>query len=549
MRKCGEILGKFFNKDKIRSLDNKKTVLISVIAVLAALAALGAVAYNLTCGVRVEAADVVPENITSKISVTGTVSSGNAKAYYVFTPARVAALNVKVGDYVNEGDVLATFEADDINQNAAQLQYQWESAEAAFSKGSNAINVLKSTVAELDKDIKTLTKQLGSSAVSVGGTKLRAEFLAEAGKGNDADVLDELDSINGVDDSTKLLFSQLGSDTAGQVDRALSGTYGESDEDIKNAVNSALSNAEKKLETALASSNEKLRKQLQLLLLKQQRNILNAQVPSTDELRHLQAAAAAAKQAYEAVNSQAGALKNGWIADFSGVVSQVNVQEGGVVVTNTPGIVIVDPNAPIIDIDLGRYDAEKVKPGQHATVYVKDGKLSGTVVFVSPVAKGSGEEATLSCRVAVDNPDERMIIGFDVDVDIQTAEAKAAIVLPLTAVQTDELGKYCYKYNPEDRTAVKTYVGVGISNENGYQITQGITFGDKIILNPSEKLYDGVRVRICEPEHTTAPQSGLPTDLYTVPETTFNFSEEETDSDGFVEFPETSGQQDADLNV
>lgn len=521
MRFLNNMMESSGEKKKIRLFDNRKNILIAVVAAVTVLAVLMAVAYNLTRGIKVEAIEIQPEDIASKISATGTVNSGAEKGYYVFTPARVTALNVKVGDYVNAGDVLAVFESSDIDVNVAQLKYQWETAEAAFAKGTNAINLLKPTIAGLDREISTLNKSLGKAAVSVGNASLIAEFLTETGgEETSADILKELDGITGVDNETKLLFSQLGDDTENQVSKALSGTYGNEDDDIKNAVISALNNAEKKLETAMADSNDKLRKQLQVLLLKQQKNILNAQVPSTNELRHLQAAAAAAKQAYEAVESQAGDLKDGWIAEFPGVVTQVNVNQGGVASTNIAGIVVVDPNALVVDVDLGRYDAEKVKPGQSVTVYVKGAKLGGTVTFISPVADKQGEETSLSCRITLNNPDDRLIMGFDVDVDIQTAEARSTIVLPISAVLTDELGRFCYKYNPDDHTVTKTYIGLGVSNENGYQVIAGLNFGDIVVLNPSDKLYDGVRVRVCEPEETTAKQSGLPTALYTVPETT-----------------------------
>lgn len=535
-----------YKKKKTRS---KKTILISAVTTMAVLVALIAVTYNLTRGMKVEAIELQPQNIASQIAATGTVRSGMEKSYYAFTPARVSALNVKAGDTVNAGDVLASFASSDIDANVAQLKYQWETAAAAAEKGRNAINLLNTTITRLNNEISSLSKQLGVSAVSANAAApLRAAYLSKSQEeGTAAEVLDELDGIEDLDSDTKVLFSKLGRDTASQVENALSGVYGITEEEIKNAISSALASAENKLENALVNSDEKQRKQLQLALLKQQKNILSTQVPSTTEMSHLQAAVDAAKQAYESVNAQAGELKNGWIAEFSGVVAQVNMQQGGVVPVGTPGLVIVDPNTLVVDINLGKYDAGKVKIGQSATVYVKNEAIPGTVTFVSPVALEEDETASLSCRVTVTNPDSRLIIGFDVDVDIQTAYADAALVVPLTAVQTDELGKYCYKYNPEERTAVKTYVGVGITNENNYQITAGLTFGDIVILNPPEKLYDGARVRICEPEETTGPQSGLPTALYgttvTAPEgqTTIPAGEETT-TNKFNYPPATSAQ-------
>lgn len=520
-------------KDKTRQ---KKIIYISCIIALAVLVAFFAIVYNMTRGVKVYTTDIVPKSISSKIATVGTVRSGVEKSFYAFTQARVTALNVKAGDTVNQGDVMALFSSAEIDADVALKKYQAETAAAVAEKGKNNIRLLNITISQLNSEIASLSKQLGVSAVSASGTaEFQATFLGYSNSVNavNTSIADELDDIQGIDPKIKKLFLQLEEETATQIRTALAASENASisPDELKNAISSALSSAESKLESALVNSDEKMRKQLQLALLKQQKNILSTQIPSTEEVNRLQAASEAAKQAYEAALTQATELKAGWIAPFTGVVSQVNIAQDGVTTVGTPGIVLVDTNALVIDVDLGKYDAGKVSNGQPVKIHVGKDTLDGKVSFVSSVASVQGEEAApfVPCQITVANPDKRLIIGFDVDVDIQTASADAAMVLPVLSLRTDELGKYCYRYNKEEHTVSKVYVDTGIVNEEYCQITVGLQFGDTIILNPSDKLYDGARVRVMDPEETTAPPVGLTTALYGSQDTTVPVQEETTD--------------------
>ncbi len=533
-------------KDKNKQ---KKTIYISCIVALAVLVALLAIVYNITRGVKVYAEDIAPKSISSKISTVGTVRSGSEKSFYAFTQARVTALNVKAGDTVNQGEVIALFSSAEIDADVALKKYQAENAAAVVEKGKNNIRLLNTTVAQLNQEISTLSKQLGVSSVSTAGKKeLQAVFLNynDTASVINTSVADELNDMENVDPQIKKLLIQLEEETTSQIRTALAASESASitSDELKSAIASALSSAESKLEKAMVNSDEKMRKQLQLVLLKQQKNILSTQIPSSEEMNRLQAASDAANQAYQTALTQSAELKAGWIAPFTGVVSEVNIAQDGVTSVGTPGIVLVDTSTLVVDVELGKYDAGKVSNGQTVKIRVDDDVLEGTVSFVSSIASAQDENENpfVPCRIMVSNPDKRLIIGFDVDVDIQTASADSVMILPVTSLRIDELGKYCYRYNKEEHTVSKVYVDTGIINEEYCQITVGLQFGDTVILNPSDKLYDGARVRLMDPEETTAPPVGLTTALYdnTQEETTVPAVETTTDK---FSYPNDESQQ------
>ena len=92
-----------------------------------------------------------------------------------------------------------------------------------------------------------------------------------------------------------------------------------------------------------------------------------------------------------------------------------------------------------VSFSLDKYDVLKVKTGMPAVITTASGELEGVVSFISPVASsgggldlsslagsltGAGTSSSIPAKVKINNPDASVIIGVDVDVSIQTDEAK-----------------------------------------------------------------------------------------------------------------------------
>lgn len=496
----------------------KKNTFITVSFAAAAVVAVLAFVYNFTLGVKVSTAQVNAGEISSVIAVTGTVKPGLEKAYYSFVQARVTAVNVKPGDTVNAGDVLATFESSQIDAEVSRAKYQADTATAAVINRNTAVRILNSAVTALDNQISLLSKELGVSNVSLSACSPVYAVQASAFGANPVFVAEKnegtIDGVDGADSETAALFNAAQAQTESKINSLLNSSERVSEREMSDAIVDAIKNAQNSLQNTMTNASEKSRKQLQLALLKQQRNILAAQVPSIEEISKLQEASQSALQAYQTVNTQATELKNGWSATFSGIVSQVNIREGGMAPSDKAGIVIVDKTQMVVNVDLGKYDAGKVQPGQIAYVYIDGNKLSATVSSVSPIGVEKDGDTVLPCNITLDSPDERLIIGFDVDVDIRTEYIQYALYVPSEAVLTDEYGKYCFTYDAQTRTVTKVYVGVGIMNEYAYQIIYGLNQGEVVIVNPPSGLKDGERVRMLKHKNKNIPGVQLTQPLY-----------------------------------
>ena len=142
-----------------------------------------------------------------------------------------------------------------------------------------------------------------------------------------------------------------------------------------------------------------------------------------------------------------------------------------------------------VDVALSRYDLEKVKPGQSAVVTTLGRTYTGTVASIDAMAT-AGASATgtatayVHAKVQLDAPDGDIKLGLEANVVIATGEAKGVLSLPISAVNTDVSGQFCYVV--ENGAAVRRDVKTGLSSDTQVEIASGISAGDEVILNPQD---------------------------------------------------------------
>ena len=84
----------------------------------------------------------------------------------------------------------------------------------------------------------------------------------------------------------------------------------------------------------------------------------------------------------------------------------------------------------------------------------------------------------------LDAPDGDIKLGLEANVVIATGEAKGVLSLPISAVNTDVSGQFCYVV--ENGAAVRRDVKTGLSSDTQVEIASGISAGDGVILNPQD---------------------------------------------------------------
>lgn len=141
---------------------NKKKIIIPIAIVLIIAIVVGSVfATKASNGVKtVTLAPVSTDTITETVSATGEVSAGAEREYKTGAIANCKEVFVKVGDEVKQGDLLATFETDNLDTQVKSLQASYDSAKASYDSAVKAQAEAEKNLKNVNKRIKTLENQL-----------------------------------------------------------------------------------------------------------------------------------------------------------------------------------------------------------------------------------------------------------------------------------------------------------------------------------------------------------------------------------------------------
>lgn len=188
-------------------------------------------------------------------------------------------------------------------------------------------------------------------------------------------------------------------------------------------------------------------------------------------------------------------------ANISGRVVKLEVEADQYPSSESSQILIYDMSKHIVNIQLKQQEALYVKEGMTAKIKVKgldEKEYKGTVIDVDDVAMTSasgGKGSKVNVKIGIDNPDERIKIGYDVEVKIDLSIKTEAVVVNFESIIQDNDGKK-YIYYVEDNLASKRPVATGIETSYEVEITEGIIQGDRYVVNPPEKMQEKKSMKI-----------------------------------------------------
>lgn len=245
--------------------------------------------------------------------------------------------------------------------------------------------------------------------------------------------------------------------------------------------------------------------QIQLAALYAQKEVYTI-TASASTVNAQKQAASAAKNAYEVTKAARDDLAKGWKAEFSGVITTCDIESGSQTTALSTGITLENMKKRVVTISLGEYDVHKVKEGMTATVKTAYGTYDGVVASIAPTATGGSSGSVLDsvgsmagisglssltdsgagveCKIVVDHPDENIIVGFDADVEIVTGTYSSVPCVPIESIVLEKEGTYVYLYNEKDETVTKTKIETGATSDTSYEVTSGLSVGDRIVATP-----------------------------------------------------------------
>lgn len=187
------------------------------------------------------------------------------------------------------------------------------------------------------------------------------------------------------------------------------------------------------------------------------------------------------------------------LAPVDGIVGRRNIEPGqsSVSLTMAP-IELVKIESVFVKISVPENEINKISNGQKAdiTVSALDGKrYEGIVTNISPVAELMSR--TYTVKINVTNTGQDLKPGMVCDVSINFETGTKMLIVPVKAVNKDSAGNiYVFVVSPDNKTVKKQNILIGRYHNSGIEVTGGLTEGQIIVCEGSEKLSDNSKITL-----------------------------------------------------
>ncbi len=479
MKKVGE----FIKKHK------KGVIIIAVILVIVIVVAVlvhrtKKKAEEMLAGMAQETFVLEKRNLVKSVSGTGKIASGDKKDIVVSTinNTKIATVDVELGSVVKAGDILCTFDTEDIERNLANARTDLEISQKKTANNMDnqtrglhntridAVNETNRNLEKLDKAQRIYDTELGEEAEAsriydevediyedywdedeyydllesyeqvkhalepyegkYDPLATEADFTTEEGK-NEFKYYKQL-----LSDSDKLSNRITNMERAkAKLDGAKSST---------DSAHSSADTAEENLESAKERQEDDFRKDVNGVK-DAENNYENAKLDSS-----------VANRPYEEnVEKYEKQLEDATVrSPINGIVTAINY-EAGDMYAGQALVTVEDLSSYIIEADIDEYDISKVKVGQKVTFKTNatgDDELEATVTEIAPrattVAPSTGSSAAASAastaayrvKMHVDTECSDLRLDMTAKINIIVDSADNVYAVPFAAVQTDESG-------------------------------------------------------------------------------------------------------------
>ncbi|OUQ25321.1 hypothetical protein B5E77_11735 [Lachnoclostridium sp. An131] len=529
---AGRRIGRFAKKHKI----------LTVLIVLILIAAIVALAVwqsrsrrpQMQQTMTVETDTVERMDLTNSIGVTGTLATAEGKSgTMTLENIEVTAVYVEVGDEVQEGDIICTFDSSDIESALADAQNNY-AVNQQIDALDNYETQYTETVEEAEESLQDArdtrdayrnayedaveAEEAALSALNEVQSQYDTEALKSAYDNAAAALTDALEEAMAAESSDTGADSSTGSEEQGESGNSASSegsqiidlegylnsltTIPESCSDEKEAYDSAksayetaekaISDAQTAYEQAQANSSSAYsayeQAQSQKESVQEQYDTTVEQAQETYERAQLEEQLITEDDGLNQIESYEEQLEDCTVyASMTGTITALNVEEGGVF---TGGTIyeIQDVHNFIVEATVDEYDVVDIEEGQTAYIVtdsIGDEELEGEVTYVSPVGT-SGQTmgsasgtASYEIQITINEPQDKLRSGMTASVSIALEESRDTLAVPYDCVQTNEAGESVI-YVDDNGERKEVVVETGIETDyyievSSDEISEGMT--------------------------------------------------------------------------
>lgn len=382
----------------------------------------------------VESGEVGSMTITENVEASGTVKATQEALLTWKTTGVVEAVNVKAGDLVKAGDVLASLNLTSLPANILAAQADLINAQQALedlTPSALSISQAEQKVAAAQDDVKN--KQ---DIVDGLGTPANEGDIEQA----KSTVLLNRIQLDKAWDRYKPYQNKPENNS---IRAMLYNRWAEAKQNYDASVrrlNNLTGTSVNPIDEALAEANLELAK---AALTDAEQNLADLKSgANSNDVRAAKARITAAEATLSAISLT---------APFDGEILVVDVQPGDVVNTGQQAFTLANRNLVHVDTLIDETDIHDLQIGNQAEVTMDampNETLTGTIAFINPLGQTVSGNVKYTVRIDLDPIDQPLLLGATADVNILTGAPREALSVPVRAIQTDTDGEFVNVVQP-----------------------------------------------------------------------------------------------------
>ena len=455
---------------KIKGMSKTKKIVSAALAVVVLVVTVSAL--NGHAAQSVDTAVVKRGTLEQKVELNGNVETDNVLTYYSEIDGKIGSINIKKGDFVKKGDVLISYDEENLDYSIAMADLNAQSQLGSYNNQMQTSGRTAGLYGEAKRNLNVLDQQIADTQAAI--TRTQNDITAKK-----AALADE---------GAKLQVSLI--DWADRPD---------SDE-YENLQKMVQTNAYEQQYNGdiIAMQQELDRLTLQLNACKEYKSEMTSQKASTQmslmttgAKEQLEADKTANEMASEKKQNRYENAKGGIKAEFDGVVTSISAVKGSNVAEGSALITLESTKDIVIRFNVSKYDIENIEEGQSATVKIKNKEYTGKVDRIDRMtSRDAGQTSNVGMEIKLDAPDDDIILGLEAKAVIDTISVENVLQIPKGAVYSDTEGEYVYVLR--DGKATKVDVTVGIYNSDMIEVVSGLNENDVVIVAGDTEITEGM---------------------------------------------------------
>ena len=444
-------------------------------------------------------------SVEETISTSGKVNSEQSRTYYAPVGAVITEMNVSLGDVVEEGQQLVTFDTSDLEA---------QKTKAALDASASA-NGYRSTQYQSDKK----QSEYNEAVIGLDELKVLAAGQEQYVQGLKYNLEDDIQNkkedlqewLNKLNLELEIQNNKLSEPRSEESRERIQETIQNLNESIRrtsNEINDLNMSDEMKEKQRIIDAEQKKLDDMKEEISRREGKESSAEAGIVDpyakqqQADNMQSAQITAEEAAEKLAKGQEGVK----AEFGGIVTKIatmsssaNASAGGgllegATVSEGTELFTIESNQQVkVDISITKYDLAKIAVGQKADITIADQKYEGEVTKINKVAANNSQGSpVVGVEVHINNPDSGIYLGVEAQVVIHTNSAQDVITLPVEIVNTDRNGDFCYVV--ENGVVTMRRITTGISSDTDVEVTDGLKEGDLVVYDMTGSVTEGMSV-------------------------------------------------------